>query len=574
MAFFGFTLTLTQGANTRVISNLEIETIVAQDEAKEGWAFMRRVFNAQFPITGGDFSWLYAIETDADRCDEISAVLEHTDGYTWNGLLKLSETQWRVEDCTVSVKLSPDDKEACLESLILDDEFNLLEPSRDVYDLYLYEGTIEYNTIGFVGIFDTSLYPFPTVDASDPAWAIQNINATWTTGYDGTITWARQVITTNCVAGSPSPPDTPGWVLRENNCGTTSTAKYSKPVYMVPDPEVIPTDDGVTWRVSNIVPGANARNRANTALNVSGGRLLNQLLIDIFDGSCPATVISDFLNINPVGDAPANDAYAVAPQYHHILIFQRSDIRLPNATQDATVGLLTLKKVLETLNQVLRLEWGYDSAGNFRIEHESYFHDTNGTDLTSPASTIISRTAYERLSDKYPRFERFAWDESYRQQDFEGQDIIYANACGSDVKQYNGGISTDIGTVLARPDLASDSGFMWVAAKLQSGQYRAITVPGALSGVELLNGYMAWANLQDPLHAYRRPFAVGQMNGASRTMESVIPTRRESVVASLCPSDFHAIDMDEKVRSKLGWGEVDAAAYDYRTQEATFTLLQ
>lgn len=565
MAFFGFTLLLEQGSLSRTITELEISTFQSVDEAKNGAAYLRREFVTPITFTGADFDWLYSIETDTDRCDEITATLTHEDGFTWSGLLRLSDTDWLVDECRVTLRLYNDDKYECMEKLVLDDEFNLLE--RESLSVQLYEGTLEPDNNLFEDYGpDTSEYPPPVTDPTDPAWTFLSIEAENIGGYwTGNAAWVRQSITTTCVAGVPEPPGTPnteGWTLRVNDCAGSGTATWTKPVRVIPAPGIPPVLDGETWRVINIVP--------NTLL--SGGRALNPLLEDLFDGSCPAPVISDFLGINPEGDAPSNSAYDVAPRFQNILIFQRSDIRLPNAAQDATIGRLKLKTILEGLEAALRLKWFFDESGNFRIEHESFFTRANGFDLTTDG-VIISRARYQRIDSDYPRYQGFAWDESYRQQDFEGVDIIYNNACGKDVQQFQAPFSTDIASVIADPSRASDTGFMWVSTVFDGTTYRVITVPGALSGVEILNGHFAWANLHDPIHLYERPFASGNVNGSVTTMETVAPTRRQQVTAVICPSDWHTIDTNEKVKTTLGWGKVERVTYDYATQTAEFTIL-
>lgn len=564
MAFFGFTLLLEQGALSRTITDLELTEFQSVDEAKNGAAYLRREFVTPITFAGADFDWLYAIETDTDRCDEITATLTHRDGFTWSGVLRLSETDWLVDDCRVTLRLYNDDKYECMEKLVLDDEFNLLE--RESIPVTFYEGEIEYDTNPFTGVTDTSTYPPPLTDPTDPAWTFVSVDAVGVAGeYSGNATWVRQTVTTTCVSGSPEPPgtpNTPGWTLRTNDCSGSGTATYTKSLQVIPAPGEVPTETPTAWRVINVVPSG----------PVSGGRALNPLLEDLFDGSCPAPVISDFLGINPEGDAPSNAAYDVAGRFQNILIFQRSDIRLPNAVQDATVGRLKLKTILEGLEASLRLKWFFDASDNFRIEHESFFTRANGFDLTTDG-VIISRARYQRIDTDYPRYQRFSWDESYRQQDFEGVDIIYNNACGKDVQQFQAPFSTDIASVIADPSRASDSGFMWVSTVYDGTTYRVITVPGALSGVEILNGHFAWANLHDPLHLFERPFASGNVNGTATTMETVAPTRRQQITAVICPSDWHTIDTNEKVKTTLGWGKVERVTYDYATQTAEFTIL-
>ena len=81
-------------------------------------------------------------------------------------------------------------------------------------------------------IEEVPLYEFGLANDIPPA----EINVTWwrmNNKNDGTDAWgfvgpqyAREKVTTTCVAGSPVVPSGTGWVLLSNDCGTTNTATY------------------------------------------------------------------------------------------------------------------------------------------------------------------------------------------------------------------------------------------------------------------------------------------------------------------------------------------------------------
>lgn len=564
MSYFGFTITATHDATPRVLSP-ENNGLTFNDEGAEDRLYLRRVLGQPLVLAGPDFDWLYAIETGADRCDEITVTYARGT-YTWSGTFSMSGVEFDLDRCTAQVTITPDDPLECFLNLVYDDEVNIIEVAG--VNVKLYEGNLEYSTNNFTGVIEVSSFPPPVDDPTDPNWTFVSVDAAWVgIGYNGTATWVRQTISTNCVSGSPSPPATPGWTLRDDDCAGSGTSIYSKPVFVVFDSTIKPVEDAFNWRVAFIVPGA-----AVSAQTLSNGRLLNTIIENLLDGSCPATVKSDFLGINPPGDAPTNAAYDAAPLYQNLIIFQASDVTRPNASQDATIGRTTLKKLLEILRVGLRLFWWFDPNGDFRIEHESYRVTTNGIDLTTYDADFPARK-YARIQTEAPRFQRFSWQGKTNDADFDGVDIIYPIACGRGVEQNSADVITDITTAMVNSSLVSESGFVLVAAKKTGSNYYCITDEGPITGIEKLNVYLSWAYLHENLHTFERPFTTGTVNNAPVTFDSVRPARKQPLTVAVCPEDYLSADFNLKARTLFGWGWVEGLSYDFVTQKLTITVL-
>ena len=558
----GFTITATHDSGTRVLNPINDVPVFTHAVPQNG-LYPRRTMETPLELTGGDFDYILGIEQGADRCEDISLDFERG-AFNFYARADLSSLSVDEDNCRVQLRVEPTDPASCLLEN-WEEEFNVL--SFQPNDVRMYEGEIELNTRTFTATPSIEPPPAPTVDPTDPAWRLLEIDASFALStWAGTVTWVRQTITVDCDGSSPVPPPTAGWSLRVDNCPTNAT--YTKQAPRQVDTTRAWEQTDIRDKRYYIVPGFNGEN----VQVISGARRLNQVLEDYVDGLCGISVVSDFLGINPDDTAPSNTAYAAAPQYRNIMIWQRSDITRANAAQDATIGLTTLKQILEDLQSALRLFWFFD-GGDLRIEHESYRSIANGDDLTTYKLTG-PRKSYTRISADFPRFQKFTFDETYQDQDFTGLDLEYLNSCSTNAEQFGVRFSTDIGSVLADPSIASSQGFMWAACSFDGTDYFLPTVPSALSGAEKLNAAMGWPNLQANLMTFERPFLTGRRNGANVTFDSAKPTRRQILTVQMCPEDYQALDFTKRFQTAYGWGRADRATYSYQTQTLTIETLQ
>jgi hypothetical protein len=291
---------------------------------------------------GADFDWIKAIDDSEDRCEDIKMTVG-------NGSLELvyylplPGAKFDVDLKEVPMKAKINDAYRC----ILDsweDEFNLLDYGDPVtITTYVVRGVLEYETVtpsvligtGGVTIDEYLGSPdLPTNDPTDTNWIpfIISFNDPFTGVWEGFITYVREVTTTTCVAGVPVPPAFSGaWSLRSNDCGTLGTAIYSFLVPLGQPVEQISTD--IIRYTRYRLPGL-----------IDNGRRLFDVLQQRLDETCDIDVKSRLFTRNVAGlPVYSNSVYDQKQNIEHLIIFQRSDIKRPDASINATKGMTTIR---------------------------------------------------------------------------------------------------------------------------------------------------------------------------------------------------------------------------------------
>lgn len=563
-------------AGTRTLSPVA-DGLLFRHVKEDPQQFFRLILDTEFQFIDGDYDYLIGIEEGEDRCEEITLTVTETEsGFEWLGVLPLSSAKFDKSNRIIRIKPEPDDDYRCFLDTWEDTYSIFTYPS---IDLTMYEGEIEIERRNITALADIENPPTPTNDGSDPNWQILILDASFALStWAGFVVWVRQVITTTCSGGSPVEPAGSGWDLRVNDCAGSGESTYSKEVALIrnPDEEYIGTS--TRRRTYNVVPGVTYDVDADEheVLEIDNGIRLTTIINSRIASTCSLALKSNFLSYAAPGGAPSNDAYTASDLIRYLVLFQRSDVKRPGAYQNATNGDVSLKMILDGLWSTLRAYWWIEGS-NLYIEHESNLSSSNGLDLTAPpyADMIAGLNQYERIDQDFPRQQVFNWDESYAQRDFDGVPLVFDNACAKGDEPISAPWSTDVNSIFARPDTASDAGFVLVAPIYQeSNNYYLPTEAGALTGTELLNGHLAWANLQANYHQENRPFLAGTMNQAAHTFDSARPARRQSDIAvtGFTPALFDSYDPDDLVKTDLGWGEVAEASWDVGTQTLTLEL--
>lgn len=129
-------------------------------------------------------------------------------------------------------------------------------------------------------------------------------------------------------------------------------------------------------------------------------------------GSTGLQVVSNVLNLDPDGGTPTNAVYS-SDELHRLIVFSRSDIKLPGASNNATILSVSLKKILDFLRDKYELYWSLEPGNVLRIEHFSYYEDsTIALDLTASqwAPFLKGKRAYTYDENGFPSAE--AWTEA------------------------------------------------------------------------------------------------------------------------------------------------------------------
>lgn len=94
-------------------------------------------------------------------------------------------------------------------------------------------------------------------------------------------------------------------------------------------------------------------------------------------------IISDFFQINPLVASDINYVTGAINRWTNILCAAKSDILFPAET-NATIELISWPAVMKDLYFLFEVQWYVDSDFFIHIEHESYFFNNIGLDLTTP----------------------------------------------------------------------------------------------------------------------------------------------------------------------------------------------
>lgn len=565
----------TEGLHTA--SNTIAENLVFTGTKEDKQEFIRALLDVTFLFQGDDYDYIKAIKDGADPCEETTITVSTT-GYSWEGLLPITNAKYNDDLKNVSIKPILNDRYRCFNDK-WEDSFSIFGATTAL-EVSFFQGEIERERKNFLSLPDINTPPEPTNDPTDPNWQIFETEASYNVlsmDWSGFVTYVRQVTTTTCSMGSPVAPAGSGWSLRVDDCAGTGTATYSKKAPLVLDPNERYVDEDDEKHIFYIVPGYNATDEI--ALTMDNGRSLTQVLQSQLT-PCGLTLVSDFLTVNEPGTAPSNDVYDQKANVANLIIFQRSDVKNPDAFQNATKAETTLKDIIESLVVTFDVFWWIDADDNFRIEHVSAKSTSEYLDLSSIyADELRGTNIYETSQGDYPRRQKYAWDESYNNRDFDGRDITYSNACSDGSETFQAKWSTDVNSIYST-DEASNAGFVLVAAVVDGSDYYIPSEEGVLTGEEIINGHLAWSNLHPTYHTYNRPFATGTMNGSAKTFDSVKKSTKQVVsVNRFSIADFAALvsrlenpTLDSAMTTPVGTGEVQSFSYDVKNQTLTLTL--
>jgi hypothetical protein len=348
---------------------------------------------------------------------------------------------------------------------------------------------------------------------------------------------------------------------------------------------------------------------------LNNGRSMNDVIewaVGICDPSL--TVVSDFFQINPATVSTDNYVTGADSFVDDIMMFQKSDVKRPFATNKATIGMFTTEKLLYWLFKMFRVKYRIDGT-DFRIEHvtSDYFVRTATRDLTTaPLNRMLAGTnrySYDREM-RLPAKETFRFMESRPQgdsfalNDFNGVPILYTGsnvdrtADNGTFEHFVDKVTTDVHYILnhsggigylsdatsknqypvqnaANDNTIDDEGFVLVASNLvvvgfTSTRYMVIRDP-IIGTKRDMNNVLGWASLHD---AFFRSYAntkYGTMNNAAITFDSTKYIKKSiSLPFNIC--DVLDFDPFELIVSGLGTGIIKTAEYDFQEDKLTVVI--
>lgn len=328
--------------------------------------------------------------------------------------------------------------------------------------------------------------------------------------------------------------------------------------------------------------------------NLKNGFNLYSVLDKLLKKNCPdLKIVSDFFQWNPENESEINYVTGLPSKITNLKLFQKSDIKRPNATNPATKQDISFIKLLGNVIRIFNC--GYRLYGNvLRIEHISWFERQENLDLAQIAQdtdqiTLRGTHRYSYDKTKLPKFEYFEWmDES--SEEFEGTPIWYDNGCVEDDDDLAESLTNRIEYVTT--DLlhcftsegssgagVSDSGFVIIATD-ENG--KVLWRPNILNpGGSLPNNVLSWPNLHRNFWKHGRPQLVGFMNVPVDAEEptgtifasSIAVKDQNPFAIQLCCDDISEFDPSGLQKSVIGWGEVKSAELDFYTDIMIFELM-
>lgn len=290
----------------------------------------------------------------------------------------------------------------------------------------------------------------------------------------------------------------------------------------------------------------------------------NRYIVDVVEYlagkiSAGVTVSSSFLSdaVNPVT--------LTTNRYNLLTIAAKSDIKRPNASNPAIVGMMSFNQIMRML-RCMQLYWTYDEATNIiTIEHISSFSGVVGIDTRTQKSTQ-GRNKYTSLSDEIYKFEKFVWMEA-KNLDFVGDPISYDDCAGgnsnnSTITYDFSNLTTDLLYIREcmestdTENLISDDGWVILANIDYIGtlyvlwNYSLYTDwPFIIPNIDL-----SWAYLHILFWKHNRQLIEGYMNGLGVTFYTAKGSKRQELSITDCPPGmlYDQFDPTEEVVTELG----------------------
>jgi len=541
-----------------------------QDTRDDKTGIYRRVLNTELVFVGAAYQQIIT-ERDLGTCD-IPIQIKYNGVTKYTANIKLETPATKIDDliCTVTAKLDANDDYTCFLKEY-DQEINILT------------GTTKHAVKPFLGEIQlqTIVEPAPTTPAQWPlssprtasssfytsalGWTIirNEINgATAVTSFlyraevNITTTYAREF-----VAGGTTPPGD-GWIAVSGGFARRIARVYSAARSQILDPN--PNQIIQAYDVTGL-------GEDFTAVPIPNGVRLTDILSTFTP--CSLSIVSDFFGINADSTAPTNTPYTEAlGNLQDYLWFQKSDVKRPQASNIATSGKTSFKKIMEVLQVMHNVR--YRIAGSeLRIEHVSYFSSATGLDLTAaPYSNYIdgkTSTTYDNTDAA--KSERWEWMETASPM-FTCIPIRYAEECllsdAQDEITYPAQeMNSDVLYIQGNPDRVDDKGFVPVAAYRNGSDYYLVQETNLVDGNLYPNSHLAWANLLAHYHTYDRLYPTGTMNNSATTFDS---SRRRKVGEPLeiilsNASFWDVFEPGSTIETALGVGEVTKDDYDTLT---------
>lgn len=545
----------------------ESDFTIEHEQDDDGKYFYSKQFNGKIIFLGDIYSRLKTIEQSIYLCTEqrlqIYRLCGDTEILIFDGYFKLSEGDWDDDICAVTIKFQKSTPDKCI-SDNKSVKINILQNISNPITVKTgtVNGVIEYkNCQTNTNTQIPEFYWCDTGDPEDGNWVAYQWSQSSPDGshFFTKTYWAREVVTVVC--GETVPAD---WILIEQCIG--GNEKYAKKVTLYDCVVVEGTYNPDTGEFNNsTVCKIVGYTEGNTIID--NGRKLNDVIKYFINQFCPALqVVSDFFQINPENPSIINYVTGENTEVNNLILFQKADVKRPNAINNSSRAEWSFEKLMQTLNFMFNVYYRVDD-GVFRLEHISWFTRNQGLDLTDAKYNAYTSgmRKYSYDIDSIPTRENWMFKEQISGGLYSGT-IDYSISCVSSGKNTETNylvdeLMTDVQYALNNPSsdnkFVEDTGFVMVATRVVAGVYYILQD-------EAINDALAWAKLIPNYHYYNRPVNEGVYRGNDVTFFSTKPIKK-GVKISVPIECNYVFDPSETINTVLGVGIVEKAEYNLKS---------
>ena len=590
--------------------------------------FFRESIKDDILLTKADFDWLYAIEQSAGRCGTFQITIELiTSGSPdiFTGNINLDLAFFEPDFCRVTLKVDSTDSYSTLYK-IWEKPVNILGGTPKVAS-YTNFKNIPHDVLTTFELVETEEDIELTFGVSNYD-EIAGVNAGWEfTNPDFPDTSQGWYMVADAVTTyDPGPPDAPHVVRKTKWRREITTATYTL---------ADPVPEGGSWDIVDVV-GLNFKyarldqttyNKENSTSEIlywgsgiflstylvynriwlympfdhvflDNGVRLEDAFVKLLNGTGLA-VKSNLFNINPTGPSPSNDVYGyVNIDVREIVLYEISDIKLPEATEAASILNVTLKAMFERLINKFQAYPTLEGS-TIILEHISFYEEINGLDFTvSPYAVSLLGKAGYRYDKRVPSSELW-YDldgDKYKYQIYYDVPAVnpnddappdevdwsdYVNCLGEpeSAKSWVSEVYTRIEEINANPADYPEFGMVIVHTFIYQDDIRQI-YGGRNDGFfpHTLNCRMQADQCARTFFVHRRYFLnyiTDNYTGAfPAQFLSLIPYKEQVPLQFKIPSLGNApFEILKRQKTQLGWGEVKTAEYSRKTGTLTLQLL-
>ena len=546
-------------------------------------------------------------------CDKGTLIVSNNSGEVIRGTFRKKDLTISEDKCWIDIKFQRDDEYTCLDGIV-DKEINILAsfidkptclkksitmtygkvyefsiPCKGNEDIY---GTSFEESTGWFGLSDgfTLAQGIQDCNIGNTWWFYQNIykftgtDITYNNGglnnFDIETTYFREIKLLPRLGDEQN--DNPIAVVE--TCGyympwyfeetvTINGIVFDKFIRPNVINDLVPVGDGPWELTGNFILRFSSQCNGDTNIYDRCRKLndvINLLIYDCF----PAGFESEFFksNVNPISERDLSN----------LMLSQKSDCIDPTSSDPATKGILTFKNLMEYLTEMFQVYWAIDSQGKFRIEHKKYWDQnesyTNTNEVDIDLITVYPMSLYGTneytFESGIPIRETFKFMEAWNI-DFIGLDIDYSQCItiGDSINHNVDNITTDVDPTLLL-SLATKDGFCMFHCESTGNPFKVISEIGKLTGIEIANAHLSWANLHDSYWKYDRYLPSGLMNSID-TPFTVRPLKYQKEISfPYCFPDFNPYKL---IRTRLsdadGDGIVRSAEWSFKTSWLTVNLI-